>query len=69
MIGRRIARTRSHALEAGLDARLERDAERDERAEDAVPFGGILVRAIRSQQLWLTVGYFAALLLLARAYA
>jgi hypothetical protein len=31
--------------------------------------GGTLARAIRSQQLWLTVAYFAVLLLLARAYA
>jgi hypothetical protein len=31
--------------------------------------GGIVARAIRSQQLWLTVGYFFILLLLARAYA
>ena len=65
MIGRRTARARTH----NLDADLERDAERDERAGQAVPFGGILARAIRSHQLWLTVGYFAALLLLARAYA
>ncbi len=33
------------------------------------PRGGILGRAIRNQQLWLTLGYFAVLLLLARAYA
>ena len=32
------------------------------------PQGGILGRAIRNQQLWLTLGYFAVLLLLARAY-
>jgi hypothetical protein len=31
--------------------------------------GGIVSRAIRSRQLWLTAGYFAVLLLLARAYA
>jgi hypothetical protein len=31
--------------------------------------GGIVTRAIRSHQLWLTVGYFFILLLLARAYA
>ncbi|MEB2346015.1 MAG: hypothetical protein OZ948_14900 [Deltaproteobacteria bacterium] len=36
---------------------------------EAAPVGGIVVRAIRSQQLWLTVGYFAVLLLLARAYS
>ena len=30
---------------------------------------GIVSRAIRSHQLWLTLGYFAVLLLLARAYA
>jgi hypothetical protein len=30
---------------------------------------GILARAIRSHQLWLTVGYVTILLLLARAYA
>ena len=31
--------------------------------------GGIVARAIRSHQLWLTLGYFFILLLLARAYA
>jgi hypothetical protein len=31
--------------------------------------GGVVSRAIRSHQLWLTVAYFAILLLLARAYA
>lgn len=31
--------------------------------------GGILGRAIRSRQLWLTFGYFAVLLVLARAYS
>jgi hypothetical protein len=31
--------------------------------------GGIVSRAIRSHQLWLTVAYVAMLLLLARAYA
>jgi hypothetical protein len=30
---------------------------------------GVVARAIRSHQLWLTVGYFAVLLLLAQAYA
>ena len=32
-------------------------------------FGGIVTRAIRSHQLWLTVAYLAAMLLLVRAYA
>jgi hypothetical protein len=31
--------------------------------------GGIVTRAIRSHQLWLTVAYVAIMLLLARAYA
>ena len=31
--------------------------------------GGLVTRAIRSHQLWLTLGYFFILLLLARAYA
>jgi hypothetical protein len=57
--GRGIARART------LDVALDHEG----RAEDADRFGGILSRAIRSHQLWLTVGYFAALLLLARAYA
>jgi hypothetical protein len=30
---------------------------------------GIVARAIRSHQLWLTLGYFAILFLLVRAYA
>lgn len=30
---------------------------------------GIVTRAIRSHQLWLTVAYVAIMLLLARAYA
>ncbi len=33
------------------------------------PRGGILGRALRSQPLWLTLGYFAVLLLLAHVYA
>jgi hypothetical protein len=31
--------------------------------------GGIVTRAIRSHQLWITVAYVAAMLLLVRAYA
>ena len=31
--------------------------------------GGIVTRAIRSHQLWLTVAYLAAMLLLVHAYA
>jgi hypothetical protein len=31
--------------------------------------GGTVSRAIRSRPLWLTLGYFGILLLLARAYA
>ncbi len=31
--------------------------------------GGGMTRAIRSRQLWLTVGYVSVLLLLARTYA
>ena len=60
---------RAHALEAGFEAGLETTAGRPEQATEAVRLGGIVARAIRSHQLWLTVGYFAALLLLARAYA
>jgi hypothetical protein len=60
---------RVHALEAGLETTAGREPGLDERASDAAPFGGLVARAIRSQQLWLTVGYFAALLLLARAYS
>lgn len=62
-------RERAHALEVGLDATAGREPGLDERAHDGTSLGGILARAIRSQQLWLTVGYFAVLLLLARAYA
>ena len=62
-------RERAHALEVGLDTTAGREPALDQRARDAASLGGILTRAIRSQQLWLTVGYVAALLLLARAYA
>lgn len=48
--------------ESGLDGQAIETVE-------AASLGGILARAIRSQQLWLTVGYFAVLLLLARAYS
>jgi len=57
---------RAHALEAGLETTA---GALDGRGIEAVPLGGTLARAIRSQQLWLTVAYFAALLLLARAYS
>lgn len=60
---------RARAFEAGLEVPTERESDLDGRTERAVRLGGILARAIRSHQLWLTVGYFAALLLLARAYA
>jgi hypothetical protein len=64
---------RAHAVphafaEPGLEAALDAGSEADE-ALAAHPLGGIVARAIRSHQLWLTVGYFAVLLLLARAYA
>lgn len=57
------------ALGAQADAGLGRAAAHERRPERALHAGGIVTRAIRSHQLWLTVGYFAALLLLARAYA
>ena len=60
---------RVHALEAGFDTTAGQEPGLHERAIDAAPFGGLLARAVRSQQLWLTVGYFAALLLLVRAYS
>lgn len=62
-------RDRAHALEPGLETTAGLEPGFEGRAADAVPFGGIVARAIRSQQLWLTLGYFAVLLLLARAYA
>ena len=49
------------------DGAPESDAERS--ALGTTPRGGILGRALRNQQMWLTVGYFAVLLLLARVYA
>lgn len=60
---------RAHALEVGLDTTAGREPGLDGRAIEAVPLGGFVARAIRSQQLWLTLGYFAVLLLLARVYA
>jgi len=62
-------RDRAHALEVGLGTTAGPEPGLDGRAIEAVSLGGILARAIRSQQLWLTVGYFAVLLLLARAYS
>jgi hypothetical protein len=62
-------RDRAHALEAGLGTTAGREPGLDGEATLAISLGGIVARAIRSQQLWLTVGYFAVLLLLARAYA
>jgi hypothetical protein len=62
-------RDRAHALEVGLGTTAGREPGSDGRAVEAVRLGGTLARALRSQQLWLTVGYFAVLLLLARAYA
>jgi hypothetical protein len=62
-------RDRAQTLEAGLAALAEAQPGLAEQAVDATPLGGIVSRAIRSQQLWLTVGYFAVLLLLARAYS
>lgn len=58
-----------HALEAGLETTARREPGIDERAIEGAPFAGLLTRAIRSPQLWLTLGYFAALLLLVRAYS
>jgi hypothetical protein len=60
---------RAHAAQhAFADNGLDGAAETSEALEGH-PLGGILARAIRSHQLWLTLGYFAVLLLLARAYA
>jgi len=64
-----IGRDRAHALQAGLGTTTGPEPGLDGRAIEAVSLGGIVARAIRSQQLWLTVGYFAVLLLLARAYS
>jgi len=59
---------RAHAVQhAFADTVLDGAAETGATLEG--PLGGIVARAIRSHQLWLTVGYFAVLLLLARAYA
>ncbi len=49
------------------DRAPEPDSERASLGTE--PRGEILGRAIRNQQMWLTVGYFAVLLLLARVYA
>jgi hypothetical protein len=62
-------RDRAHALEAGLGTTAGAEPGIEGQAVDAVSLGGIVARAIRSHQLWLTVGYFAVLLLLARAYS
>jgi hypothetical protein len=42
---------------------------RVEGCRDSHTSGGNVTRAIRSHQLWLTVAYLAAMLLLVRAYA
>lgn len=61
---------RAHGLEQGFDPGLAGgDLGLADRTLGANSLGGIVARAIRSHQLWLTVGYFAVLLLLARAYA
>lgn len=69
MNGQDRAHAVQHAFaERGREATLDAGAGADE-ALAAHSLGGIVARAIRSHQLWLTVGYFAVLLLLARAYA
>jgi hypothetical protein len=49
-------------IEVAIDVDRSREA-------TSTALGGIVARAIRSHQLWLTIGYVAVLLLLARAYA
>jgi hypothetical protein len=69
-----VARTAS--LDASRLSRAPRSGSNEEAevvvSSTAMPgtsLGGIVTRAIRSEKLWLTVGYVVVLLLLARAYA
>lgn len=48
---------------------LSQAEERISRMSDDTYGGGIVTRAIRSHQLWLTVAYVTIMLLLVRAYA
>lgn len=57
----------AHVLGAGLGA--SGAGEPGSGSTPAAAPGGPLARALRSHQLWLTVAYVAALLLLAQAYA
>ena len=51
-----------------VDSRSGQSASKDSDEEEGVR-GELVTRAIRSHQLWLTVAYVAAMLLLAHAYA
>jgi len=61
------ARDGSVSIGQSDDCARDRNAERN--ALECRLRGGISGRAIRSRPLWLTLGYFAVLLLIARAYA
>lgn len=60
-------RESAHVLGAGLGAAV--GGEPGSGSAPAAASGGPVARALRSHQLWLTVGYVAVLLLLAQAYA
>jgi len=51
-----------------VDSRSGQSASKD-ASEDEGDRGEFVTRAIRSHQLWLTVAYLAAMLLLVHAYA
>ncbi|HEY8493934.1 MAG TPA: hypothetical protein VIN04_08575 [Myxococcota bacterium] len=59
-------RESAHVLGAGVGAV---GGEPGSGSAPAAASGGPVARALRSHQLWLTVGYVAVLLLLAQAYA
>lgn len=57
------------AREAGPGFAVTQARESTGRMSTQSLSGGIVTRAIRSHQLWVTVAYVAAMLLLVRAYA
>ena len=57
------------AREAGRGFAVTQARESTGRMSTETLSGGIVTRAIRSHQLWVTVAYVAAMLLLVRAYA
>jgi hypothetical protein len=61
---RRASRVADHATKG-----LSQAGESFRRMSIGTYSGGIVTRAIRSHQLWLTVAYVTIMLLLARAYA